>query len=343
MNLKSLSAVTLALFIVSIFVYRAENHRGTDLQSGSDFIKGLDVSKIDKISLSFKEQKKITLTRDSDKFVLEDHSSYPAATDKVNDLIYKVASISVAEKVADGVSGSDLEKFELDEKGRKYLVEIFDNDGKKTVAFSVGKSKKGRGNYLLKEGGDVVYLSTTSLWINSSYKDFIDTVLLDISKDDIERIALKSDSEIVFSKGEESFEPDPADTREFKKEKFDEYAAAFSSVRFDEFYPFNEEKVKDLTFDKDVKVQLKSKLVYKVSLAKSDEDEHFVKINALVENVPERIVVDPNASKEEIQKIDDMVKAQEKAGIINSQKGSWVFKVDKSVYEKLVKDSNFFM
>ena len=100
MKLKTLSIFTGILFVASIFVYMNENRRGTDLLTGSDYVKGLDINKIQKISLSFEKGKKITLSRDSNRFVLENHKSYPAKTDKVNDLIYKIASIQVREKVA---------------------------------------------------------------------------------------------------------------------------------------------------------------------------------------------------------------------------------------------------
>ena len=135
MKLKNLSILTGILFIISIFVFVNENKRGTDLLSGSDYIKGLDVTKVEKIVLNFKEKEKLILKREGDRFVLENHKSYPAASDKVNDLIYKIASIQVDKKVASGVDEEDLKKYELDEKSRHYAIELFDNDNKKNSFF----------------------------------------------------------------------------------------------------------------------------------------------------------------------------------------------------------------
>ena len=73
MKLQTLSLTTFVLFIASIFVYINENKRGTDLLTGSDYVKGLDINKIQKIDLSFSGDKKITLSRDSNRFVLENH------------------------------------------------------------------------------------------------------------------------------------------------------------------------------------------------------------------------------------------------------------------------------
>ncbi|MGB0454444.1 MAG: DUF4340 domain-containing protein [Bacteriovoracaceae bacterium] len=342
MKLKTLSIFTAVLFAASIFVYMNENKRGTDLLTGSDYVKGLDINKVQKISLSFSGDKKITFTRDSNRFVLENHKSYPASTDKVNDLIYKIASIQVKEKITSGADEDDLKNYELNKDKRKYLVELFDNDGKKTVSFSVGKSHKGKGNYLYKEGKKEIYLSQENLWLNSSYKDFINTVLLEVKKDDIEKVSLSSDKTMEIVKKDKEFVVEAPTDKKYKKEKAEEYAKSFSSVRFDDFYSLTEPKVQTLNFNKDIKIKLKNKLIYKVSLAK-DKEDHFVKLTALLEEAPKQFVVRQDDGKEELQKIEDVIKAQGDAQRINMEKGAWVYKVNKSVYEKLAKDSKFFL
>ena len=52
MKLSTLSFITAALTVVSLVVFVQENKRGTDLASGSDYIKGLDIEKTQKIVLS---------------------------------------------------------------------------------------------------------------------------------------------------------------------------------------------------------------------------------------------------------------------------------------------------
>lgn len=342
MKLKTLSIFTSILFVISIFMYVNENKRGTDLLTGSDYIKGLDISKVQKINLSFKEGKTISLTRDSNKFVLENHKSYPAATDKVNDLIYKIASIRVKEKIASGANEDDFEKYELDDKGAKYKVELIDNDGKKTVSFRVGKSYKGKGNYLLKDGKDEIYLSENTLWLNSSYKDFINTVLLEVKRDEIEKVSLKTDKDLKIVKKDNEFVVEEPRGKKYKKEKVEEYTKSFSSIRFKDFYTIREPKVQSLDFDKVIKIQLKNKLIYKMSLAK-DKEDYFLKLTALLEEAPTQFVVKQDDGKEELQKIEDTIKAQEEAQRINMEKGAWVYKVDKSTYEKIAKESKYFL
>lgn len=342
MSIKTLSITTFILFIISVIVYTNENRRGSDLLAGSDYIKGLDINKIHKIKMSFENDKKITLTRDSNKFVLENHKSYPASTDKVNDLIYKLASIQVKEKVSDNVSEKDLSRFELDNKKRKYLVELFDDEGNKTISFRVGKSHKGKGNYLYKEGKKEVYLSQNSLWLNSSYKDFVNTVLLEIKKDDIEKLSVVSDKNIEIVRSDNNFILESPSGKKYKKDKAKEYATNFSSLKFEDFYSLSEPKIKNLSFDKNIKIKLKNKLVYSVSLAKS-KDDHFVKLSALFEEPQTQFVVGREDGKEELQKIEDTILAQEEAQRTNLEKGAWIYKVDKSVYDKIAIESKFFL
>lgn len=342
MKLKTLSIATAVLLIISIFVFINENKRGTDLLSGSDYIKGLDIEKIQKIILTLKDDKKIVLTRDAQRFILENRKSYPAATDKVNDLIYKIASIQVDHKITSAASDDDLKQYGLDDQSKKYLVELFDNDNKKTVAFRVGRDDKTKGNYLYREGKQEVYLSQNNLRINSSYKDFISTVLLDIKKDDIEQIKLQANTKIELTKKDQGFVLVAPANKKLKKEKAEEYAQSFSSLTFDDYYTHTEPTVQALTFDKDIKIQLKNKLIYKVSLAKTKQD-HFIKLNVLVNEIPKRVVVRKDDGKEKLQNIEKMMKAQGDAHRINREKGNWIYKVDQSVYEKLAKDLKFFL
>ena len=342
MKLKTLSILTGVLFAISIVVHINENKRGTDLLEGSDYIKGLDVGKVQKIALTFKDNKKLVLTRDSGRFVLESHKSYPAASDKVNDLIYQIASIQVKEKVLSDSGEGDFKKYELDEKSRHCLVELFDNDGKKTVSFSVGKSYKGKGRYLFKEDSKEIYLSQSGLQIPSSHKDFVDTMLLDIKRDDIEKISIRGGTQIDLAKQDQSFVVESPKNKKFKKEKAEEYAKSFTSLKFDEFYSHSGPSVQSLQFRRDIKIQLKNRIIYHLKLA-SNKSDYYVKLNALMNEVPRQIVINKDDGKDKLQNVENIIKAQGTAQRFNQEKASWVYKIDKTVYEKIVKDSTFFL
>ena len=341
MNLKSLSILTGFLFLVSIFVFINENKRGTDLLSGSDYVKGLDVNKIQKIALNFKEDKKLIFNRDGGRFVLENHKFYPAASDKINDLVYKIASIQVEKKIASGVKEDDLKKYELDEKSRQYAVELFDNDNKKTVSFRVGKREKGRA-YLFKEGEKDIYLSKNNVWFNSSYKHFIDTILMDVKSDDIEKISLKSDIQIEIVKKGKGFVVVKPTKNKFKKEKVEKYSKNFTSLGFDDFYSRQDSEIQSLRFARSVSLHLQNKLIYEIGLAKKKKD-YFVKMSASVKEAGQTLVVKKDDGDQKLKDIGNIIEAQTAAQRFNLEKGSWVYKVSKSLYEKLAKSPKFFL
>ncbi len=342
MSLKTLSLLTGSLFVVSLLVFFNENKRGTGLLEGSDYVKGLDVETIQKIVLHFDGEKKTALTRDGDHFILESHKSYPAASDKVNDLVYKIASIEVKEKVSAGADEEQLKQFELDGKSRKYFIELFDNDGKRTVAFRVGKSPKGKGHYLYKEGSEEVHLSLSSFWLNTSHKQFVDTNLLSLQEDEIEKLSLQTNTKIELERKDEEFAFSNPAHKKFKKEKAKEYVGNLSFLNFDDFFTPEEPEVRSLKFNREVRIQLKNNLVYQLSLAKR-RDDHFARLSALVHELPEKVVVRQDDDKEKLQEIENMIKAQEVAQKVNREKSTWIYKIDKSTYENIVKTSKFFL
>jgi len=342
MKLKTLSIFTTVLVIISVFIFINENKRGSDLILGSDYIKGFDIEKIHKIVINFKDSKEIILTRDNDKFLIESHKFYRAASAKVNDLIYKIASIQVKEKITSDASEADLKKYELDEKSKQYRVEFYGKDGKKTISFKVGKNHKDKGNYLLKNEQKEVYLSMNSLSLDSSYKDFIDTILLNLKKDDIAKVQLKSNKEIELIKEEQELVLITPKTKKYNKDKIDEYYESFRDIRFNNYFKTNDSDVQNLNFNKYVKIQLKNKLIYNMTLAQN-KNRYFVKLNVLVDEMPEQILVNRNAGKEELQKIEDMIKAQSNAQKINIEKANWVYQIDKSIYENILKKEKFFL
>ncbi len=343
MNIKTLSISTGVLFIIALTVFVFENRRGTDLVAGSDFIKGMDAEKIHKISLSFSGDKNIVLVRDSEHFVLENHKSYPAATEKVNNLIYKIASIQVKEKVSGGPSEVAKEKFGLNKSSRKFFVEVFDGEDKRTVAFTVGNaSKGGRGNYLYKEDGKAVYLSGDSLLLNSSYKDFIDTVLLKVNEKKIEKITVKGRSDIEFEKEGEKYIIATPKVKKYKEEKVKQYFHSFRVIRFQDYFSSADPEVAGLNFSDEIKVNLENQIRYQLSLAKR-KDKHFLKVSALADSMPRRVVVKRDDSKEDLEKIEAMAKAQDRAQRFNLMRGTWVYKIDEKTYTKLVKDKAEFL
>ena len=341
MKLKTLSIATGVLFVLSILVYYNENRRGTELLSGSDYVKGLDIEKVQKITLDLKEEESVVLVRNNGRFVIENHKSYPASAEKVNDLIYKIANIQVREKVASGAGEEDLANYGLDGPSDPYSVELFDGEGKKTVSFKVGESRRGRGNYLLGEENGDVYLSEESLRIASSYKDFIDTALMEVPEAEIEGMSLSFGSQIELSRNDEG-KLSVASPRSSRSDdaKAEEYARGLRHLRFDDFFALSDPKAQGLNFDRSIKVRLKNRLVYQVFLTRRGE-EYFAKVEASLDEPSEPAAPADGQESPQVD-VGEVVKAQSQAQIFNGVRRHWIYGIGKETYEKIVKSASFF-
>ena len=341
MSVKHLSLITVALFAASLTTFYYENKRGTDLLSGSDYIKGLDVEKIQKIVVNFKNDKKIIFNKDANKFLIENHKNYPASTEKINDLIYKMASIQVKEKIESNASDSDLKKYELGPKSYHYLVELYDRKGDKKLAFRVGKTYRNRGNFLYKEDHSEIYLSNSPVWISDSHKNYITKSFLKIKTDTIQKITLKSNILMEFEKKEQNFVAVRPKKNKFKADKISEYAKVVGEINLSDYHAPTESDVRSLKYKHELSIQLDTKLLYKVSLANKNK-KYFAKVHASASEIPSNIVLDSNDNKEKLEDIGNLFDAKTQVQNFNQIAARWVYQISKDDYEKIAKKSSYF-
>lgn len=340
MKLRNLSILTGALFIISLFVYSNENRRGTDLVTGSEFIKGININAVEKIEISAGGSKKVSFVKDGNRFVLESHQSFPASNEKVNNLIFSISNILIQEKVENNASEDDLARYGLSDEKSNIRVEFFDEKGKSTLAFRIGNNHQKRGTYIMKEGGDkkdVVYLSQNSIWINSNHHDFINKSILDVDTKEISEIVINDIDDKKILKVDNEYKLAADDSKQVKKEELEKIVRTLKNVRLKDFYSREDDKVKNLNFQNSLKIKLKNEIIYKLSLSK-DNEKHFVSILGNTENIPRNVTLSSNDGKEEIQKVEDMIRAQGSLQQFNLDRANWVYEVDKSTYENLAKN-----
>ena len=321
MSLKKLTILTSVLFIISLFVFYFENRRGTDLVADSELVKGLDASAIYRMEIKFKGNQTINISREENRFILKNHKGHPASPERLNDTIFKLANIQVREKVASSPSARDLANYALDESGREVLVQIYGLKGEKLFGLSIGKSYKSFGNYVQKEGQSEVYLSNEPIHLSSNYLDYVEPRLLQIPKEDIAKVEIQ----INGKKGE------------VKKAKADAYFTAFSLVAFDDFFRPDESEMSGLNFSDEIIIHLKNKLTYRLDLAKKGE-QSFLKIHALLDDIPEQVEINKNDSPEKLKEVEGMAKAQAEAQRFNVLKAPWIYRIDEMTAKKILKD-----
>ncbi len=329
MKLKFLLLATFLLFLGSLSSYLYQNSRATDLTEGSDFIKGLDIESIAKIELkSGESETAIVLLRSGERFVLSEHQNYPASTEAINDLLYKIASISVSKKLSDRGSEELLKKHKLGEKNFKNQLSLYSASGERLVRFWVGASNKGKGNYLLKDSKDdsAVYLSSNPIFINDSYLDYIDRSLLNLSLDDVTHLQVK-DGAVVTALAKD----------DLKKEKASSFLTTVSSLRLEEYRPYESDG--DLRNKRAIVLQTNQNLTYIVSLFEQNK-KHYVhlEVEALEPSGDLSITQGQNdtESDEELKKVADYVAAQKISQSFSELRSPWLYQISPSAFETLM-------
>ena len=168
-----------------------------------------------------------------------------------------------------------------------------------------------------------------------------DQVLFEIDKNSIDKILLSTGETIEIERKEKDFDL-VKPKKEASKEKLEIYASNFKKTRFEDFFKHDDSEVRDIHFDKEVKVILKNKVTYDFKLGQK-KDKFFIKASALASEIPNKVVIRQDADKKELEGVGNMIEAKQKADEFNIKKGSWVYRIDKSVYENLVKKTSELM
>ena len=343
-KLKKLSILTVVLMALSVFTYIEDHRRGTGLASGSDFIAGFDVDKVAKLVIEEmgedNKPHKVSLLKEGDSFVLEDHFAYPASNEKINDLLYKIANIQINEKISEKKSAHT--EYDLTKKKSKIRVSGFDRTGSKTFDFYVGKKKKYNGSFIRFVDKDPVYLSNQALYISGEKDSYIETELMNIEKKDFEGLSLTFLSEkfIFEKKGSEisykSGELNSVNLDQKKREKLLNFIEGTQPIHFNDFKPIDHKTLSDLKFDVRLELKSKNRMIYDLQFSKA-KDDYYLKISSRLEDVPEKIVITKDDDNKKLAGVEDLLKAQKEVNQFNMSNSRWIFKVDKSTYEDIEK------
>jgi len=343
-KVKKLSVLAVVLVALSIFTYIEDHKRGTGIASGSEFIAGFDVEKVAKLIIEEvgdnNEPNKVSLLKEGNSFVLEDHFAYPASNEKINNLLYKIANIEIYEKISDKKSSH--KEYDLTEKKSKIRVSGFDRTGSKTFDFFVGKKKKFNGSFIRFVDKDPVYLSNQALYISGEKDSYIETELMNIEKKDFEGMSLVlSGKKLIFEKkGEEiSYKKNGLGSvllDNKKKEKLLDFVEGTQPIHFNDFKPIDHKDLAQLKFNLSLELKAKNRMIYNLQFSKAKED-YYLKISTRLENLPEKIVISKDDDKKTLAGVEDLLKAQKAVSKFNLSNSRWIFKIDKDTYEDIEK------
>lgn|GEM_PF-6620957 len=331
-SILKLTLTCVVLFVLSILTYKWDHYRGVELVAGSEFLNALDIDNISSFSIRAKNGESLVFTRTGDSFNLQNYSNYPASGSEINELLYKLSTISVREKV----SGNDFKKYGVDESDANYHFSFLNEKSEIVLNFYVGKSYNNKGNYIRKAQSTQIYLSESPLEVKLDKKSFVEKNILDFDKEKLERLELSGD--VVIVKKDEAWVIDGLSKAKYQDEYIEEAIDDLQKVEFDNFYPEDDANVANLSFTQGANITLSNKMIYKLALAR-DKNRYFLKAQA---ETPEEIVLNPNASSEKLEEVNDLIKVQSGAENFNLRFKNWVFEISEYEYNKFIKKKNEF-
>ncbi|MBT4761795.1 MAG: DUF4340 domain-containing protein [Bdellovibrionaceae bacterium] len=332
-QLKQLSVLTICLFAVSFLLYLNENKINSDLTAGSDFVKGFDPSKANKIMIKHADGKALTLRKNNTNFVLAEHHNYPAENEKINNLLFNIAGIQIKEKVTS--SKGKQEDFELTEEKAKTEIIVFNSQEKEILNILVGKEKNSEANYIRFKNKNDIYLTTGKISFPTDTSSYINKTINIFKTDEVQNISAKfKDQSIEITKEGEDFQLAKANkknSKKIKKEDLKNYVGKLNNISFQNFKPMNSTESVVLNFDQNLSLVDKNQITTNIKFASSNK-KYFVHLSSSTRNAPKEITLSQNETDEKMQSIDKMIKAQQRSQNFNLKHSGWVYEVSENTF-----------
>jgi hypothetical protein len=363
-HLSILAVVALVMVVITGFLYGVDRTARTTVQEGALLVQGLDLEKVQRISLSEKEDA-LTLARGKNGFVVTDSHNYPAATKKINELLIKCLEIRIAEEVTTapenhgnlGVKtdsedativrfyGSDVPEAELAAEGKEDAPQ----EAKPLVALVVGKTvERGTGNYVRLLNQDTVYASEETVYLSTSPTSYMDTEITDVKKEDVAKVTvqLPDESYTISRKDGDIALTEVPEGKQQKDSEVEGVFGALSYVSFNKVLPADQVDAKwDATYTSVLKEE--KHRTYTIQLAKAD-DKPYIRVAAQGpsdEMIEQSRRIRKDAPKEELEQKDAVLTAADEADAFTAKHKGWAYEISdwkakklRKPLEKLIED-----
>lgn len=341
MSDKKLAILAIIAVIISglaVLQNRISQRSGTADYSRSALIAGLDLQAVAGIEIvSEQGTQSVRLNRSNGGFVVADKDGYPADVSKINKLIEQSLDIRTNEKITDDSKNhADLK---VTPETARYTVRFLDAAGQDIVGFAAsGNGQDDTFARLLSE--DTVYSIQSPPWINTRSMDYIETELVTVAKDQIERVAVMTSSEDTYilsvDPNDQIFLENMPAGKQFAGSAEKSVFGALSSLRFEDVISAimtpdesRSDKIdpEALAFDYTYSCRLKDKRVYKLALAKKD-DKTYVKVSVdYLDKTPVEKTVGEVETEEQLKAKEAKLLTIDEVNLFNQKHDGWIYQI----------------
>ncbi|MHC4512666.1 MAG: peptidylprolyl isomerase [Planctomycetota bacterium] len=337
-KLTFLGAIALALVVWSIILGSSRPGSAIDFVKGRDLLPPYDRDRIAGIEIEA-EDKKVTINKQGDGFVVTSRLSYPADTSKIWGLIADMEGIKCATEISR--SKDALAELGVDGGKESTSVRLFDRDGKEIVGVIAGKSEdKLRGNYVRLSAKDIVYVSTEFLSFKTDDLDYLNKTMLEVQEKDIAKVEVKGkDRQPYTIESPKESEIKLLGIPTGKGGKTYDYESVFragTNLSFEDFKPQSE--LADLVFDTTYTVTKRFQPAYDLSIAKQD-DKYWVKCKAVYRgpDIRKVAVIKGDETKEDTERKDKLIEGAKEVDRFNGRHQGWVYEISSYTAENMIK------
>jgi len=266
----------------------------------------------------------LTFKRTNTGFVVTEKDNYPAATERINNLITSCLDIKTTELYTS--NKANFKDLGVTEEDARAVVKFYKPDSTLMTGVIIGKNKtQGEGTFVRSVSSDDVYLSPSAPWINNQAIDYINQELLTVDRANIQSVIVTGPNEMYVLKDVNGLilENIP-ESKELKKTDAESVFTALSYLMFTDVS--REKPDSSLNFDRKYTCRLKDSTVYDFAIAQKD-DKTYIKCDADFTDKTPVTKKQEVESQEELKKKEAKLLAKEKAEKFKAQHTGWIYEI----------------
>ena len=329
----TLAALAVVLLAGSVWAYTSSTSRGDRFQRGQRLLSNLILDEVATITIATGGEV-TTLQKRGDEFSVSEVHDYPARNESVNRFLRDLLDIELEKEVGRGIGlAADLE---IDPPTDDTVeVALMNSTDQEMVRLRIGKSlPDGVGRYVrrLDVEDAPIYLTTDSWFLSTGSSSFLKKEIVDHPQAEVRRVQ-GSDFEIVAEEPESPLRLQnvPAGRTE-KSTETNALKSILNRLSFDEVFLADDAEVRELRFDRHLRVDLKDGTSYVLSLATSD-DRSFLKIRG--DHGLDRVEIAIDTPEDELREKADQLSRADAIEEFNAFHGSWVYEISSFTADKL--------
>ncbi len=302
-------------------------------------LQGLDPADIHTVEIGIGEDA-IRLTRREKQFVVANKEDYPASVTQINELLTQCLDLKPSELISR--SAGNHADLEVTEDAAQHVIRFLGPEDKVITGIIIGKTREGgQGQYIRQADKDEVYLAANVPYFKTADTDYLDQAILSVEEQDIQSISLTSTQgtcELVKQEGDKQYKyVNMPDGKQLVSNVATSLFGALSSFRFDDV---TKQAPADVTFDSGLVCKLASQEVYAFRLGQKGEDTYLTCQGDYLGEKSIQLNTTQKDSKEELEKKEAVLLAQEKVQKFNLKNKGWTYKIPKWKADTLLKTPN---